>query len=66
MIDAEGIIGFGAVIVGEFQDAFAVGPVVLGRRGGRTVVGEEVEIELCIGKRDVPDLGEAEEGVEFN
>lgn len=36
----------GAVVVGELDDAFAVGPVVGVGDGFGRVVGEEVEIEL--------------------
>lgn len=46
---------FGAVVVGEFEDALAVVPGGFGRNGGGGVVGEEVEIEFGVGLRDLLD-----------
>lgn len=64
--DGVGRVGLGAVVVGEFEDALAVGPV--GARGGGAggVIGEEVEVEFGGGLGDVVDLGHAEVLVEVD
>ena len=46
---------FGAVIVGELEDALAVVPGGFGGNGGGGVVGEEVEIEFGVGLGDLLD-----------
>lgn len=56
-----GVIGvvFGAVVVGEFDDALAVGPVGLVGEGVGGVVGEEIEVEFRLGLGDLLDEGHA-------
>lgn len=64
--DGVGRVGLGAVVVGEFKDALAVGPVGAGGGGAGGVVGEEVEVEFGGRLGDVVDLGHAEVLVEFD
>ncbi len=64
--DFEVGVGLGAVVVGQLEDAFAVGPVVVGGGGLRRVVGEEVEVEFVVRECELVDLFEAEEFVVFD
>jgi len=64
--DFEVRVGLGAVVVGQLEDAFAVGPVLVGGGGLRRVVGEEVEVEFVVGEGELVDLFEAEEFVVFD
>lgn len=62
-----GVIGvvLGAVVVREFDDAVAVGPVLFAGEGVGPRVREEVEAEFVVGKVELVDLAEAEEFVKF-
>ena len=66
VVDAERGVVLGAVVMCQFEDAFAIRPVVLGGGGVGAVVSEEVEIEFGVGEGEMADLGETEVGVEFD
>lgn len=55
-----------AVVVGQLDDTFTIGPMVVVRDGLWAVVGEKVEIELVVGEFKLVDLLHAEELVEFD
>ena len=57
---------FGAVVVGQFEDALAVGPGGGFRDGEGGGVRHEVEVELCFGLRDLLEEGHAKMFVEFD
>ena len=59
-------ITLGAVVVGEFENSVAIGPVAVALQGSRSTVGEEVEGKLVLGKVQLLDLVQSEEIIEFN
>ena len=62
----EGIVILGAVIVGQLQQAFVVGPMgASGQLLGR-FIAQKVEVELIFGKWKLLDLLHAEKFIVFH
>ena len=59
--DFKVVVFFGAVVVGEFQDALTRGPVLAAGEAFEGVVREEVQIEFRVGVFDFIDLFHAKE-----